>query len=140
MMKPLHVLMAVCLLAGMASAAQAQTASRAALPAWEQLSQAQRDELTAPIRERWNREPGERTRMLERARRWHAMSPEQRSRAHHGMQRFERMDPTRREHAHAMFKKMRNLPEAERRALRERLKKMTPEQRKVWIQQNHPHE
>ncbi|MEO6365632.1 MAG: DUF3106 domain-containing protein [Luteimonas sp.] len=136
-MKRLQVLMAVCLLAGTVTA-QAQTALRTTLPAWERLSQAQRDELTAPIRERWNREPAERTRMLERARRWHAMSPEQRARAHHGMQRFERMDPEKREQARAMFERMRNLPEAERRVLRERLKKMTPEQRMQWMQQNVP--
>lgn len=137
-MKVLHLLIATCLLACTASFAQAQTASPRPLPAWEQLSQAQRDELTAPIRERWNRVPGERARMLERAKRWHAMSPEQRARAHHGMQRFERMDPEKREHARAMFEKMRNLPEADRRALRERLKKMTPEERKAWMQKNHP--
>ncbi len=137
-MKLLHLLMATCLLGCTPSFAQAQTASPHPLPAWEQLSQAQRDELTAPIRERWNGAPGERARMLERAKRWRAMSPGQRTRAHHGMQRFERMDPEKRDHARAMFEKMRNLPEAERRALRERLKKMTPEERKAWMQQHAP--
>lgn len=137
-MKLLHLLMATCLLGCTSSFAHAQTASPRPLPAWEQLSQAQRDELTAPIRERWNRAPGERTRMLERAKRWRAMSPEQRTRAHHGMQRFERMDPEKRDHAHAMFEKMRNLPEAERRVLRQRLKQMTPEERKAWMQQHAP--
>ena len=137
-MKQLHLLMTICLLACTVSLAHAQTASPNPLPAWEELSQAQRDELTAPIRDHWNRAPAERARMLERARRWHAMSPEQRTRAHRGMQRFERMDPERREHARAMFEKMRNLPEAERRDLRERLKKMTPAQRKAWLQENLP--
>ncbi len=137
-MKLLCLLITMCLLACTPSIAHAQTSSPRPLPAWEQLSQAQRDELTAPIRERWNRVPAERARMLERARRWHAMPPDQRARAHHGMQRFERMDSDKRKHAHAMFETMRNLPEAERRALRERLKKMTPEERRAWMRENHP--
>ncbi len=40
------------------------------LAKWEQLSQAQRDQLVAPLRERWNSEPARRQRMLEHARRW----------------------------------------------------------------------
>lgn len=136
-MKRYFLLVAAALLCS-ASLSYAQTASPAALPAWEQLSEAQRDELTTPIREHWNRAPGERAQMLERAKRWRAMSREQRTRAHHGMNRFERMSPEKREQARAMFERMRNLPEAERRALRERWKQMTPEERKTWMQQHAP--
>ena len=42
------------------------------LPAWDQLSDMQRAELVAPLRDRWNRSPEERPRMLERAHRWQA--------------------------------------------------------------------
>ena len=136
-MKRCFLLFAVALLCA-GSLARAQNVSPATLPPWEQLSQVQRDELTAPIRERWNRAPGERTQMLERAKRWRAMSPEQRTRAHHGMNRFERMNPEKREQARAMFERMRDLPEAERRALRQRWKQMTPEERRQWMQQHVP--
>lgn len=135
-MKTRFVLMATLALV-CATSAQAQTTTPSpALPAWEQLTNAQRDELTAPIRERWNQKPGERTQMLERAKRWRAMSPQQRAHAHHGMDRFERMDPEKRKQARVMFERMRNLPEAERRALRGRWKQMTPEERKQWMEQN----
>jgi len=76
-----------------AAPAFAQRATPDAHPAWEQLSAAERDLLTAPIRERWNSNPGERARMLEHAQRWQAMTPEQRKRAHHGMKRWSHMDP-----------------------------------------------
>ncbi|MCY7353595.1 MAG: DUF3106 domain-containing protein [Lysobacter sp.] len=137
-MKRLHLPYAIVLLICTTSFARAQTPPPAAMPAWEQLSQAQRDELTAPIRERWNGAPGERGQMLEHARRWKAMSPQQRTRAHRGMQRFERMNPEKREQARAMFETMRSLPEAERRALRERWQKMTPDERRKWIEANRP--
>ena len=44
------------------------------LPAWEQLTPAQRETLLAPIRDRWNTQPDERARMLERAQRWQQMT------------------------------------------------------------------
>lgn len=137
-MKRHHCLIVSVVLLCATPFAQAQTASPSAMPSWERLSQAQREELTAPIRERWNREPGERARMLEHAKRWNTMSPDQRKHAHRGMQRFERMNPEKREQARAMFERMRNLPEAERRALRERWRQMTPEDRKQWIEANRP--
>jgi len=126
----------IALLVFAASFAQAQ--SPAGLPAWEQLSQAQREELVAPIRERWNREPAARARMLEHARRWKSMSPEERSRARRGMHRWEHMDTQKRAKARALFESMRHLPDAERRALRERWKQMTPEQRRQWIEAHQP--
>ncbi|MEJ7746693.1 MAG: DUF3106 domain-containing protein [Luteimonas sp.] len=135
-MKRFFFFLTAGLLLSATSAVPAQTSSPSALPTWEQLTQAQRDELTTPIRERWNRAPGERAQMLEHARRWKTLSPDQRTRAHRGMQRFERMNPEKRAQARAMFERMRNLPEAERRALRERWKQMTPEQRRQWIEAN----
>lgn len=107
-------------------------------PAWEQLSPQQREQLIAPVRERWNAEPGERQRMLEHARRWQQMSPEERKRARHGMRRWEGMSPEQRQQARALFGQMRNLSEADREALRERWRAMTPEQRREWMQAHPP--
>lgn len=50
--------------------ALAQSGPPNALPEWDRLTPAQRDELVAPLRERWNSEPQQRTRMLRHAQRW----------------------------------------------------------------------
>lgn len=109
-----------------------------ALPAWEQLSPSQREQLVAPIRERWNAEPGKRQRMLEHARRWQDLTPEQRGRAHHGMNRWQDMTPEQREQMRALYATMRTLPDEERGALKARWKRMSPEQRRAWVQAHPP--
>ncbi len=106
------------------------------LPAWEQLTPAQRETLIAPMRERWNAQPDERTRMLERAQRWQQMTPEQRQRARHGMHRWESMTPEQREQTRALFAKMRTLDQPQRKALKAQWRAMTPEERRVWVQAN----
>ena len=116
-------------------AAPAATAAKP-LPAWEQLTPAQRDALIAPIRDRWNTQPDERTRMLERAQRWQQMTPEQRQRARHGMQRWESMSPEQREQTRALFAKMRTLDEAQRKDLKAKWRAMSPEEHKAWVQAN----
>lgn len=115
-----------------------EPARPASHPAWEQLGTVERDLLTAPIRERWNNNPGERARMLDHARRWQAMTPEQRQRAHHGLKRWSHLDPEKRAEARALFGKMRQMSPEQRRALREQWHAMTPEQRKAWIEANPP--
>lgn len=115
-----------------AAHAQQAAADAAALPAWDQLPQAQREALVAPLRERWDRNPAERARMLERAARWHALSPEERSRAHRGVKRWEHMDPAKREEMRALFERTRDLPPPQRReamALFHAMRDMTPAQR-----------
>jgi hypothetical protein len=109
-----------------------------AMPAWEQLSPAQRELLVAPIRERWNANPDERARMYEHAQGWQSMTPEQRARARHGMHRWERMDPERREQMRALFEKMRAMSPEQRKALRDQWRAMSPEQRRAWVQANPP--
>lgn len=106
------------------------------LPAWEQLTPAQREMLISPVRERWNNQPEERQRMLHRAQRWQQMTPEQRKRARHGMQRWEHMSPEQRDQARALFAKMRTLDEDDRAALKAKWRAMTPEQRHAWVQAN----
>jgi len=114
----------------------AEQPTPATLPAWEQLTPAQREQLIAPIRERWNSEPEQRQHMLERAQRWKQMTPEQRERAHRGMKHWEHMTPEQREQMRALYGKMRTLPPAERQALKDRWRQMTPEQRSEWVKAN----
>ncbi|MFS8064096.1 MAG: DUF3106 domain-containing protein [Luteimonas sp.] len=133
---PTLVLFAAILFA--ANSACAATATGTAMPAWEQLTTAQREVLVAPIRERWNNSPHERSRTYERAQRWQQMTPEQRGRAHHGMRRWEHMDPQKREEMRALFQKMRTMTPEQRHALRDQWHAMTPGQREAWIDANPP--
>ena len=133
---PVLALLAIALFA--ANPVGAATTTPTAMPAWEQLTPAQRDLLVAPIRERWNGNPDERTRLFQRAQRWQQMTPEQRGRAHHGMRRWEHMDTQKRNEMRALFQKMRTMTPEQRRALRDQWHAMTPGQRKAWMQANPP--
>ena len=117
-----------------AAALAQQPAADAPLPAWDQLTRAQRDLLVAPIRERWNAAPAERARMLQRAERWQSLTPEQRQRAHHGMARFEHMNAGQRSHARALFHAMRGMDGEQRKAFLADWKAKTPEQRRAWLE------
>ena len=129
----------ICLLALAPLSALAQQPPSPALPAWERLTPEQRELLLAPVRDRWNDSPPDRRRdMLDHARRWQSMTPEQRRHARHGMKRWEDMPPERRLQARALFEQIRRMPEAERRALLERWKAMTPEQRDAWVEAHPP--
>lgn len=110
----------------------------ATLPAWKQLSAAQREQLIAPVRERWNAEPERRARMLEHAQRWQQMTPDQRRQARHGMQRWEHLNPEQRNQMRALFERMRALDPEQRRALKQRWRQMTPEQQRAWVEANPP--
>ena len=129
-----------CLLAlAPLSAFAQQPPAAAALPAWDQLSADQRELLLGPVRDRWNRSaPEDRREMLDHARRWQSMTPEQREHARHGMKRWRGMPPEKREEARALFEHIRPLPDAERKAMLERWKAMTPEQRKAWVEAHPP--
>jgi hypothetical protein len=131
---PFVTLVLLVLLAALAPA-PAAAAGEPPLPDWEQLSEAQRALLVAPIRERWNAEPEARARMLRHAQRWQQLSPEQRRHAHHGMKRWSQLSPAQRERARAIFARIRALPEPERRQWLEQWRRMTPEQRRAWLEQ-----
>lgn len=129
----------VFLLAASPLAALAQATASPSTPDWDQLSAAQRAQLVAPLRERWNRsDPEQRAAMLARAQRWQAMTPEQREHARHGMKRWRDMSPETRQQARALFEHLRSLPEAERKAMTERWKSMSAEQRKAWVEAHPP--
>lgn len=124
----------------LAGNALAQSAPAQSLPEWDRLTPQQREALIAPVRERWNNDPGDRPRMLEHAQRWRSMTPEQRKQARKGMRRFEGMSPRQREEARALFDRMKGLPPEQRNKLRDEWKAMTPEQRRAWVQKNAPKE
>ena len=112
--------------------AQAQPAA-VQYPEWEQLTPAQRDALIAPLRERWNSNPGERARMIERAQRWKTMPRDQRDRARHGMQRWEHMSPEQRTEARALFHAMRDMDKDQRKAFLADWRQRTPQQKADWL-------
>ena len=123
-------------LAALAPAAAQPVREGAPLPEWDQLTEAQREALIAPVRQRWNDNPGKREHMLAHAERWQEMGPEQRARARRGAERWRQMDPEKREAMRALYARMRALPEAERQALRERWRAMTAEERRAWVSAN----
>ncbi len=116
-----------------APVAQAQDAQATPLPDWEQLTPAQRDLLIAPIRDRWNREPGHRQQYLDYAKRWKDMPQPQRDRARKGMERWEQMSPAQREEARALFHATRAMDKNTRHAFMEKWRQMSPQQRADWI-------
>jgi hypothetical protein len=113
--------------------AQAPATTTTQYPEWDQLTQAQRDAIVAPLRERWNSNPAERARMLERAQRWKAMPGDQRDRARHGMQRWEHMSPEQRGEARALFHAMRGLDKDQRKAFLAQWRQKTPQQKADWL-------
>lgn len=118
--------------------ALASTPSETTLPTWDKLTPAQREQLIAPVRERWNDQPEARERMLSHAKRWQELTPEQRQRARHGMHRWEKMSPEKRAEMRALFAKMRTMEPTEREALKAKWRQMTPQQRQDWVKANPP--
>jgi hypothetical protein len=129
------LLLPLALAFALPAAAESQREARS-LPAWDQLTEAQREALIAPIRQRWNDHPEKREHMLAHAERWQDMGPEQRARARRGAERWRQMDPEKREAVRALYARLRILPQAEREALRVRWRTMTPEQRRAWVEDN----
>ena len=129
---PLRPVLLLCLALCMAPAL-AQTNEKQSLPAWEQLSAADREALIAPIRERWNANPDQRARLMHHAQRWQAMTPEQRRHVRHGMKRWSHLDPEERIRARALYGEMREMTPGQRKGLRARWKAMSPAERDAWI-------
>ncbi len=137
LMKTLMPRVLLLLLASASAPVLAQSA-QTTLPEWDQLTPAQRETLIAPMRDRWNASPDRRQRMYDHARGWQQMTPEQREQARRGMHRFEHMSPQQRREAQALFAKMRGLDKAQRQQLHDQWIKMTPEQRRQWVEANPP--
>jgi len=140
------------LLAASASPAQTDTAPAASpttpapadstappLPAWEQLSPDQREQLTATLRDRWNAAtPAERTRMLTRAGRWQQMETLQRARISRAMSRWQALPPGEHQQLRALFHALSDMPEAERADFLKRWEAMSAEERNAWGEANPP--
>ncbi|MHC9084776.1 DUF3106 domain-containing protein [Luteimonas sp. RIT-PG2_3] len=122
-----------------ASRETSREAPREPLPDWNDLSRAHREQLSAPIRDRWNNSSqDERAGMLRHASRWQRMSPEDRERASQGVNRWQDLAPDKRYEMRALYHKLDALSETERDAFRRRWRAMTLEQRREWVQANPP--
>ena len=128
-----RALLLVILFAPAIAWAQDKQANATPLPEWDQLSSAQRADLIAPLRDRWNTSPEERSRMYERAQRWKSMPDDARQRAHHGMKRWDKMSPVQRQQAKALFNAMRGMDEGQRKDFLAKWHAMTPQQRNDWV-------
>jgi len=125
--KPFAYLLPLCL----AITSHAQSP----LPDWEQLSTEQREQLTAPTRDRWNSAtPEQRTRMLARAEHWQQMEAYQRERISEAIDRWQNLPPLRHHELRALFYHLSTLPKAERSGFMLRWHAMTPEQRREWTE------
>lgn len=128
------VLLGVALLALAGTVRAAPPAVDTPLPAWEQLTPAQREQLIAPIRDRWNAEPAQRRRMLNHAQRWQSLTPEQRQHARRGVKRWQQMDSEDREQMRMVFDHLHAMPEAERAVFMRKWRAMSAEQKRAWLQ------
>jgi hypothetical protein len=64
------------------------------------------------------------------------MTPDERQNARRGMKRWEHLNPEERSQMRSLFGQMRGLDDNARRALMEKWRTMTPEQRRAWVQAN----
>ena len=134
LLRPLLLLcLALCIAPALAQTDEEHPAESRPLPAWEQLSAADRDALIAPIRERWNANPDQRARLMRHAQRWQSMTPEQRRHVRHGMKRWSHLDPEERARARVLYGEMRGMTPGQRKALRARWKAMSPAERDAWV-------
>lgn len=121
-----------------ANAAESAPAPRGGV-AWSTLSDADREALSDPIRERWERADAEQQqRLLERARFWASLSPEQKRMARAGVQRWDRSDAQQRRGLREIWARMQALPPAERQAAREAWDQLGPRQRRAWLDAGGP--
>lgn len=100
---------------------------------WNQLRPGHQRHL-ARHAERWATLPPERQQQIrERLTRWANMTPEQRQRWRENARAFHDLTPAERARVSAAFRRFQSLPPAERRALHERWRAMSPEQRMQWM-------
>jgi len=118
-----------------AAASHAQLTS--SLPEWDQLSVEQREQLTAPTRDRWNMATLEqRRRMLARAERWQRMAPDERARISGAIGRWQNLPPGKHHELRALFHHLRSQSVSEREAFLAHWKAMSAEQRQAWVEAN----
>lgn len=104
---------------------------------WGQLRPGRQHQL-AQNAMRWANLPPQRQQQIrQRLARWAAMTPEQRSQARANARAFQNLTPEERAKVNAAFRRFQSLPPAERRALLQRWRALTPQQRKRWAAE-HP--
>ena len=111
------------------------------VPAWNDLSPAQREQL-APMAQHWDTMPASRRvralERLERKARWEAMTPEERERIREGARNFRDLPPELKEKMRTSMATMRALPEAERKQLFALWRGMDPATRRAWLETGGP--
>lgn len=111
------------------------------VPAWNELSPAQREKL-ATMAEQWDTMPASRRvralEHLERKARWEAMTPEEREKIREGARNFRDLPPELREKMRISMATMRGLPEDERKRLFAIWRGMDPAQRRAWLETGGP--
>ena len=140
MILPRHRLIPLLGVLGLTATMLAAPASASPMPpTWSALSPADRDALIQPIAERWDRAtPEQRQRMLERARLWASLSPEQKALARQGMTRYREASAERRGQLREVWQQLQSLPPDEREALRATWRRLTPAERRAWLEAGGP--
>ncbi|MEO7252434.1 MAG: DUF3106 domain-containing protein [Arenimonas sp.] len=108
------------------------------VPSWNQLDPQQQAALSQ-FSERWDAMPASRrVLILERYARWEQL-PEPRRRAlHEGARNFRQVSPVQRQKLRRSMSLVRSLPDEERRRLRQLWRRMTPQQRREWLDRGGP--
>jgi len=99
---------------------------------WDQMQPARQHRLAEHALHWANLSPERQQQIRERLTRWMQMTPAQRRQLRENARVFHNLTPAERAKVSKAFRKFQSLPPAERRALRERWRTMTPEQRRRW--------
>ena len=108
------------------------------VPAWNELSEAQRRDM-AHLSARWDGLPAwRRVQILERWQRWQAVPPEQRETLRRGEANYRSLSPRLRAQMRRSLAAVSRLPPAEQRRLRARWRELDPEGRRAWLERGGP--
>jgi len=101
---------------------------------WSELDQDKRARLVRGA-ERWkNMTPAQRKQMKQRFNRWQQLSQQQRDAIKERFKKFQNLTPAQKAKVRKAFHRFRSLPADQRKQYRERWKRMSPAQRKRWLQ------
>jgi hypothetical protein len=108
------------------------------VPAWSELSEQQKTDL-ARFSGHWDRMPASRrVQILERYEHWRALPEDRREAMRGGVQNFREMSPEQRQKMRRSLQLLKSLPPERQRALRERWQRMSPQQRREWLDAGGP--
>ncbi len=101
---------------------------------WEDLDEAQRERLQKGVNRWLGMSDGERRLVLNRFSRWQDMSPTQRRTARNRYQKFRSLPARQQQQLRSVYKRFQNLPASQRKQLRERFNRMSPQQKRAFMQ------